>query len=141
MGQPDIITPIKEIDNNNDSIPPLLNISMSSIFMNYNCSKFYLEIFNKNKDIINLVFRKPEIIISKKEIKEEKINEFKEIKLIFDFQCLSYELILEDVKKLIYQFYNEIKDKNNKKLSLSIENSLIKNFSTLVLENNKLKLN
>ena len=141
MDQPHIITPIKEIDNNNDSIPPLLNISMSSIFMNYNCSKFYLEIFNKSKDIINLVFRRPEIIISKKEIKEEKINEFKEIKLIFDFQCLSYELILEDVKKLIYQFYNEIKDKNNKKLSLSIENSLIKNFSTLVLENNKLKLN
>ena len=122
MDQPHIITPIKEIDNNNDSIPPLLNISMSSIFMNYNCSKFYLEIFNKNKDIINLVFRRPEIIISKKEIKEEKINEFKEKKLIFDFQCLSYELILEDVKKLIYLFYNEIKDKNNKKLSLSIEN-------------------
>ena len=117
----------------------LSDLSISSFFINQACSNFYIEIFNKDKDIVNIIFRRAKDVNSKKEIKKEKINQLKEIKIIFDFQCLSYELSLENVKNIIYNFYNNIN--NNTKLSVIIQNTIINKFSSLVSLDNKLKLN
>ena len=135
------ITAKEENDKENQNISSITDLSISSIFENYNCSNYYLEIFNKEKNKINIVFRRPETVNSNKEIKIEKIKELKEIKLIFDFQCLSNELSFEKVNKLIYDFYELVKNDNKIKLSLVIENSLVNNFDNLDISNNKLKLN
>ena len=122
----------------------LSNVSSSLFFKNYICSNLFIEAFNKSKDRINLIFRHPQYVNSKKEINIEKIREVKEIKLIIDFQCLSKELSLEKLKELIYSFIIISKENSNNyfpKLSLVIENTLINEFSSLVDPNNKLILN
>ena len=104
----------------------------SKIFTDISCSSFYIETINKDTDQIILIFRNPEDINSKKEIKAYNIKAFKEIKLIIDFQCLSKELSLDKLKIIINDLYTIIiKEKNNIKLSLVIENTLIKTFSKL----------
>ena len=117
----------------------LSDISISSFFINQICSNFYMEIFNKDNNKVNLIFRRSEDVNSKKEIKKVKLKELKEISLIFDFQCLSYELPLENVKNILYLFYNNIN--NNTKLNLIIQNTVINKFSSLVSLDNKLILN
>ena len=135
-----VLTPLIENDDSLRSVKSSLSdISISSFFINQTCSNFYMEIFNKDNNKVNLIFRRSEDVHSKKEIKNEKIKELKEITLIFDFQCLSHELSLENVKNIIYNFYNKIN--NNTKLNLIIQNTVINKFSSLVSFDNKLALN
>ena len=119
------------------------NISISSIFENSICSNLYMEKFNKENNLINLIFRSPEYFNALKIINVEKLRQLQEVKLIFDFECLSKELSLENVKNIIYNFYNTINKEKNKtiKLSLSIENTLINTFSSIIIKENILQLN
>ena len=121
----------------------LTDISLSSIFENSICSNLFIEKYNKENNRLNLIFRSPEYFDTKKIIKIEKIRQLKEIKLVFDFECLSKELSLENVKNIVYNFYNIINiEKNNEiKLNLSIENTLINKFSSIILKDKILKLN
>lgn len=130
----------KEINTPSDIIEDNNSLSLSSIFLNCNCSNLFIEIYSKDQQRLNLVFRKSDYVNSEKEIRIDKLNELKEVKLLFDFECLSQELNLEKLKKLVYDFYDNIKNKNKTKLSLSIENCVISKFTNIVIPNNKLKL-
>ena len=130
----------KEINTPSDIIEDNKSLSISSIFLNCNCSNLFIEAFSKDQQRLNLIFRKSDYVNSEKEIRIEKLNEYKEVKLVFDFECLSQELNLEKVQKLVYDFYDNIKNKNKTKLSLSIENCVINKFTNIVIPNNKLKL-
>ena len=134
MEAKEIITSSGNIENNN-------SLSISSIFLNCNCSNLFIEAFSKDQQRLNIVFRKSDYMNLDNEIRIEKLNELKEVKLIFDFECLSQELNLEKVKKLVYNFYSNIKNKNKTKLSLSIENCVVNKFTNIVIPNYNLKLN
>ena len=127
----DSITP--QIEKPKKSSPNNSNISLSQIFTNILCSNIYIEEIDKQNEQIILIFRNPEEINTKKQINLEKIMFYKEIKLIIDFQCLSKELLLDNLKIFINDLCKIITDESNKiKLSLAIENTLIKNFSQLM---------
>ena len=130
----------KEINTPSDIIEDNKSLSLSSIFLNSNCSNLFIEIYSKDQQRLNLIFRKSDYVNTEKQIRIEKLNELKEVKLLFDFECLSQELNLEKVKKLVYDFYNNINYKNKTKLSLSIENCVINTFTNIVIPDNKLIL-
>ena len=114
----------------------------SYIYKNYECSNVYIEILNKEKNKIHLIFRRPEDISRIKAINNNKIKELKEIKIIFDFQSLSNELNLENVKATINDFNKAIKNNNNEtQLSIVIQNCVVNNFISVISDNNKLILN
>lgn len=129
----------KEINTPSDIIEYNRFQSISSIFSNSNLSNLFIEIYNKEQQKLNIVFRKSDYVNSDKEIRKDKLNELKEVKLIFDFECLSQELNLEKVKKLVYEFFDNIENKNKTKLSLSIENCVVSKFTNIVIPDNKLK--
>ena len=122
-----------------DPQDPLLKKSQNSfIYKSYDCSNVYIEKLNKQKNKINLIFRRPEEVAKKKELNIPKINDFVEIKIIFDFQNLSNELNLEKVKEIINDLYNAIKNNEKKELlSLVIQNCVVNNFISIVSDNNK----
>ena len=48
----------KEINTPSDIIEDNNSLSLSSIFLNCNCSNLFIEIYSKDKQRLNLVFRK-----------------------------------------------------------------------------------
>ena len=119
----------------------------SIIFKDCQCYTDYLEIISKDNKFIKIVFRTAGEINSKVsdvfEINKEKLNSFKEVILIIDFQILSIELDAEELKKLISKLYNSIESLDNTTFSLIIKNCYIdpeKGLKQLVFPN-KLILN
>ena len=111
-------------------------IGPSSIFKKFDCSNLYLEIFNNDNDKVNLIFRRPENIPYNKELDIKKVQNLKEIKFVFDFQCLTYDLPVDKAKELLnkfYNFYNQKENTNKAKFILAIQNTLINNFTSTVM--------
>lgn len=69
----------KEIMTLSDIIDDNKSLSISSIFLNSNCSNLLIEIFSKNKQRLNIVFRKYDYVNSENEINLEKLNELSKI--------------------------------------------------------------
>ena len=121
------------------------NYKLSLIFKNIQTSTEYLEIYNKEKNQIMVIFLNPSEINSKNsdfsEIIHDKINQIQEIIIIFDFQRLSLELETDELFKIIKKFYESIDYEPN--ISLIIKNSYINPEKELkpILFPNRLKLN
>ena len=121
--------------------------TLSFIFKDRVCSGEYLEIISLDQKFIKIIFRNNEEIISKHsefaKFLNEKLNEFKEITLIFDFQRLSFELETDDLKKIIDKFNKNITNIDNTKLSIIIKNCYVNPQKILVpiIYQNKLILN
>ena len=103
--------------------------TLSFIFKDRVCSGEYLEIISLDQKFIKIIFRNNEEITSKNSefaiFLNEKLNEFKEITLIFDFQRLSFELETDDLKKIIDKFNKNINNINNTKVSIIIKNCYV----------------
>ena len=152
MNYPDI-TPKDYVDDDEKKRKYNFEDNMQSIiFKNCQCCTDYLEIISQDNKFIKIVFRTSNQINSKVsdyfEVNKERLNSFKEVIVIIDFQILSIELDPEELKKLIFKLYNSIENLNNTKLSLIIKNCYIdpeKGLKALAFENklilNKLEIN
>lgn len=141
------VTPKDSLPNKINKQEERINRTNSIIFQNAVISSNYLEIIGNDNQLIKLIFRSPEEIHSKNEklygIIGEKLNQFEEVKLIIDFERLSLELEIDELKSIIEKLYNNIEDIYNTKLSLIIKNSLLAIQENLnpILFANKLVLN
>ena len=119
----------------------------SIIFQTAQISSNYLEITSNDNKFIKLIFRSPGEIHSKNErlyeIDVDNINQFNEITLIIDFERLSLELEIDELRSLIDKLYSNIEIVYEKKFSLIIKNSLFSIPETLnsIEFANKLVLN
>ena len=116
------------------------NEGKSIIFKNQNCDRDYIELSNQFKDYLKLIFRRSVIFNNSEIIQENKLNEYKEVYLIFDFYCLSHELDLSDVNRILKSLNKAIIDKEKTSLNLIIQNSLIQFFKPIDQEINNLLL-
>ena len=125
----------------------IIDNTKSVIFKDKPCSCDYLEIISNDGKFIKIIFRNPAELYSKNsefaEIIEEKLNQFNEITLIFDYQRLSYELETKEMKTIIEKFRKKIVNNDFTKLSVIIKNSYYNPKKELIpIEyNNKLILN
>ena len=130
-------------DNKIDEITPnpLKNIEISNekslIFENKNCNKDYLELTpSVHEDYIKIIFRRPDELSNYKKVKIDNLNKFNQIILIFDFDSLSFDLRLSDVKGIIKNLYFAINNRQKTPLSIVIQNCLIKEFLNIYDEKN-----
>ena len=112
-------------------------MSTNSIIYDDKLYENYFEIVNKDKTKIKLIIRSDSALIQfnndSKKIENESLNKYDEITIISDYEFLSLELDTEELKKIIFTFYEKIYDKidikkideNNKKLNLIIQNTYI----------------
>ena len=109
----------------------------------YSPKEKYYEIYNNDKDTIQIIFRDPQILnaINENYLKGN-INEFNEITLIFDYESLSLELDTQELQKIISMIYSNI---SKNKLNLVIQNTCINPEKKLTQLNNtknkEIKLN
>ena len=121
------------------------NNKKSIIFKDVQSSLEYIEIVNEEKNFIKIIFRSQEEINSKNaeinQIMQDKLSQFKEFSLIFDFQRLSIELETEDLNKIINKFLDSFSQ--DCKINLIIKNSLINDEKKLtpIQSRNKLIFN
>ena len=104
----------------------IMDNTKSVIFKDKSCSCDYEEIISNDGEFIKIIFRNPAELYSKNsdfaEILEDKLNQFKEITLIFDYQRLSFELETKEIKAIIAKFKKIIVNNDYTLLSLIIKN-------------------
>ena len=121
-----------------------MNNKPSDFFKDTKLSTEFLEIIDEEKNKILIIFRNQSELNSKNhhEIIKDRIKDFKEITLIFDYESLAIELDTNELKKFIFNIDNNI-SKSNQKLNLIIKNTYMNPDKELtpISYDNKLILN